>query len=122
MRELWAAEKATFDGRFVTFKDVYCLPQPVNKSVPIIVGGHSEAAARRAGRLGDGFFPYAREQLKLIAIAREAAEKAGRDPGKLEISTSLPSEIAELEALQRLGVHRVLVPLFPRARGRGWVD
>jgi len=116
MRELWAAEKATFDGRFVTFKDVYCRPQPVNKSVPIIVGGHSEAAARRAGRLGDGFFPYAREQAKLIAIAREAAEKAGRDPGKLEISTSLPSETAELEALQRLGVHRVLVSLLGGGR------
>ena len=116
MRELWAAEKAKFDGRFVTFKDVYCRPQPVKKFVPIIIGGHSEAAARRAGRLGDGFFPYTREQVKLIAMAREAAEKAGRDPDKLEITTSLPRETPELEALQRLGVRRVLVPLLGGGR------
>jgi probable F420-dependent oxidoreductase len=57
MRELWSADKPTFKGRFVAFEGAYCRPQPVNKSVPIIVGGHSEAAARRAGRLGDGFFP-----------------------------------------------------------------
>jgi len=132
MRELWAAEKATFNGRFVSFKEIYCRPQPLNKSVPIIVGGHSEAAARRAGRLGDGFFPYAREQVKLIAIAREEAGKAGRDLDKLEITTSYPSEIAELETLQSLGVRRVLVPLIgggrlkPPIRGpedlAGWTE
>jgi len=49
MRELWSADKPTFKGRFVAFEGAYCRPQPVNKSVPIIVGGHSEAAARRAG-------------------------------------------------------------------------
>jgi len=87
-----------------------------NKSVPIIVGGHSEAAARRAGRLGDRFFPYTREQVKLIAIARESAGRAGRDPNKLETTTSLPSDAAELEALQRLGVRRVLVPLIGGGR------
>jgi len=132
MRELWAAEKATFNGRFVSFKEIYCRPQPFNKSVPIIVGGHSEAAARRAGRLGDGFFPYAREQVKLITIAREEAGKAGRDSDKLEITTSLPSETAELETLQSLGVRRVLVPLIgggrlkPPIRGpedlAGWTE
>ena len=116
MRELWAAEKATFKGRFATFREVYCRPQPVNKSVPIIIGGHSEAAARRAGRLGDGFFPYSRQQAKLIAIARETAEKAGRDPDKLDITASLPSEAAEFEALQRLRVSRVLVPLLSGGR------
>ena len=57
MRELWGAEKPTFDGEFVSFKDAYCRPQPANGQVPIIVGGHSNAAARRVGRLGDGFFP-----------------------------------------------------------------
>ena len=90
MRELWSADKPTFKGRFVAFKEAYCRPQPVNKSVPIIVGGHSDAAARRAGRLGDGFFPASRAPAQLIALARKEAEAAGRDPDKLKITTSLP--------------------------------
>jgi len=116
LRELWSADKPTFEGRYVAFKEAYCRPQPVNKSVPIIVGGHSEAAARRAGRLGDGFFPYSREQDRLIAIARKAAQEAGRDPDKLEITMSLPSDLAELEGLRRLGVNRVLVPMIGGSR------
>jgi probable F420-dependent oxidoreductase len=110
MRELWSADKPTFKGRFVAFKDAYCRPQPVNKRVPIIVGGHSEAAARRAGRLGDGYFPARGAPADLIAIARKAAEAAGRDPEKLEITASMPDDAAELEAMARAGVSRVLVP------------
>jgi len=132
MRELWSADKPTFKGRFVAFEGAYCRPQPVNKSVPIIVGGHSEAAARRAGRLGDGFFPARGAPAQLIAIARKAAETAGRDPDKLEITASLPDDLAELDALRRLGVTRVLVPsaggagLQARIRGpedlASWAD
>src|SRR5262245_46956605 len=116
LRELWAAEKPTFSGRFVAFKDAYCRPQPVNKSVPIIIGGHSEAAARRAGRLGDGFFPYGREQTQLIAVARETARAAGRSPAKLEITASFPTDPAQLDALQRMGVSRVLIPTIGSTR------
>jgi probable F420-dependent oxidoreductase len=115
MRELWSADKPTFKGRFVAFKDAYCRPQPVNKSVPIIVGGHSDAAARRAGRLGDGFFPATRPTAQLIAIAHKAAEAAGRDPDKLEITVRMPDDLAELDTLRRLGVTRVLVPAIGRA-------
>ena len=78
LRELWSADKPTFKGRFVAFEGAYCRPQPVAKAVPIVVGGHSEAAARRAGRLGDGFFPARGAPPELIAIARQAAEAAGR--------------------------------------------
>ena len=110
LRELWAGDAPTFRGRYVAFAGAYCRPQPVNKSVPIIVGGHSEPAARRAGRLGDGFFPARGASAELIAIARQAAHTAGRDPAKLEITVSLPDDLAELETLRRLGVTRVLVP------------
>jgi probable F420-dependent oxidoreductase len=110
MRELWSADEPTFKGRFVSFKGAYCRPQPARKGVPIIVGGHSEAAARRAGRLGDGFFPARGAPAELIATARKAAETAGRDPAKLEVSVSMPDKVEELDALRRLGVSRVLVP------------
>jgi len=110
LRELWSVEEPTFKGRFVAFERAYCRPQPVNRSVPIIVGGHSPAAARRAGRLGDGFFPARDAPTDLIAIAREAAKSQGRDPDALEITTSMPKELDEVEALSRRGVRRLLVP------------
>jgi probable F420-dependent oxidoreductase len=110
MRELWSADTATFKGRFVAFENAYCRPQPLNKSVPIIIGGHSAAAARRAGRLGDGFFPARGVPIDLIEEARTAALAAGRDPGKLEITVGLPDDLAELDKLGELGVARVLVP------------
>jgi probable F420-dependent oxidoreductase len=110
MRELWSADKASFKGRFVAFENVYCRPQPILNSVPIIVGGHSEAAARRAGRLGDGFFPARGAPKQLIALARTTARLAGRDPDRLEITLSLPDDVGELDQLCHLGVTRVLVP------------
>ena len=110
LRELWAADAPTFKGRYVAFAGAYCRPQPVNKRVPIIVGGHSEPAARRAGRLGDGFFPARGAPHRLIDIARKTAQAAGRDPAKLEITVSLPDDLAELDELTRLGITRVLVP------------
>ncbi len=111
MRELWRAEKPTFQGKFVSFKDAYCRPQPVKGSVPIIVGGHSVAAAQRAGRLGDGYFPPRGADADLLAAARKAAADAGRDPAKLEITASLPASLDELPALAKAGVDRVLVPV-----------
>ncbi|MEY3362285.1 MAG: hypothetical protein RL531_2004, partial [Actinomycetota bacterium] len=56
MRALWTQDRASYSGRFTRFNDCIQRPQPAQGSVPIHIGGHSEAAARRAGRLGDGFF------------------------------------------------------------------
>lgn len=126
LRELWSADKPTFKGRFIKFEGAYCRPQPVNKSVPIIVGGHSAAAARRAGRLGDGFFPARGAPEELVAIARDAAEAAGRNPAELELTVSMPGDLSELEELRKMGVTRVLVPsgggVGMKARIRGPED
>jgi len=115
LRELWSSEKPTFSGEFIKFKDAYCRPQPVNGSVPLIVGGHSKAAARRAGRLGDGFFPARGSPKELFDIARAAAKEAGRDPDKLEFTVSLPDKLEDLPALAAMGVSRVMVPVSAMA-------
>src|SRR5439155_8392947 len=58
LRVLWRDAEPTFHGRFVDFERAKSYPKPVQAGgVPIAVGGHTEAAARRAGRLGDEFFP-----------------------------------------------------------------
>ena len=82
--------------------------------VPVIVGGHSRAAARRAGRIGDGFFPARELPEDLISLARETAESNDRDPDELEITVSYPASDDGLGALAALDVDRVLVPVSPQ--------
>jgi probable F420-dependent oxidoreductase len=111
MRALWSQECASFGGRFVSFREVYCRPRPAAGRIPIIVGGDTVAAARRAGRLGDGYFPARGAPAELFAEMRRAAEAAGRDPADVELTVSAPAEPGEIEALARLGVTRVAVPV-----------
>ena len=113
MRALWREERPSFSGEFIRFDGAYCRPQPVNGAVPIHVGGHTKAAARRAGRLGDGFFPARGNPADLVRLARDAASAAGRDADALEITLSCPEDLGELPAFAELGVHRVLVPVNP---------
>jgi alkanesulfonate monooxygenase SsuD/methylene tetrahydromethanopterin reductase-like flavin-dependent oxidoreductase (luciferase family) len=99
----------------VSFEDVYCNPRPPGGSIPIIVGGDTRAAARRAGRLGDGYFPARGNPTELYDEARRAAEAAGRDPASIEITCACPADPTEIEGLVRAGVRRVMVPVTPAA-------
>jgi probable F420-dependent oxidoreductase len=116
LRRLWLEEEATFNGEFVHLEAARCLPKPFGPSgIPIIVGGHSKAAAERAGRLGDGFFPAALPErvAELVPIMRQSAKRAGRDPDSIEITASAGSQI-DMDTLKRyadLGVARVLLSM-----------
>ena len=111
MRALWSQECATFKGRFISFDQVFCRPRPPERRIPIIVGGDTTAAARRAGRLGDGYFPARAPSAGLLDEMRRAAEAAGRDPKAIEITVAAPTEASEIEALGRQGIARVAVPV-----------
>jgi probable F420-dependent oxidoreductase len=115
MRVLWSQERASFQGRFVAFKDVFCRPLPPERRIPIIVGGDTRAAARRAGRLGDGYFPARPAPVELLDEMRRAAEAAGRNAADIELTVTAPPEPVEIENLARLGVARVAVPVSSAA-------
>jgi probable F420-dependent oxidoreductase len=88
LRTLWTsdAEYVSFKGRFYEFRDVDPRPHPAQRPVPILVGGHTPAAKRRAGRLGDGWISSNLEpdaQAAGMQDVRQAAVEAGRDPVKL---------------------------------------
>jgi probable F420-dependent oxidoreductase len=90
LRLLWREDEATFNGQHFSFERACSFPKPVQPGgIPIHVGGHSAAAARRAGRVGDGFHPLglAGEALaERVGQMREAALAAGRDPDALELT------------------------------------
>jgi len=111
MRALWSQECASFHGRFVNFDEVFCRPRPASGRIPVIVGGDTPAAARRAGRLGDGYFPARGAPGPLFDEMRRAAAVAGRNPADIELTVSAPAEAGEIEALAKLGVTRVAVPV-----------
>jgi probable F420-dependent oxidoreductase len=122
MRALWRDDGAGFAGEFVKFQGMNCNPKPPARAVPIIIGGHSEAAAKRAGRLGDGFFPSIGSQvdtLPLLDLVRRTAEAEGRDPAAIEMITGCPGALPgsgqdPLEAVAaraKLGVGQVVLPI-----------
>ncbi|UDY35321.1 LLM class F420-dependent oxidoreductase [Dermatobacter hominis] len=117
MRAVWADDHVDFHGEFASFTGASVNPKPAGDTVPITVGGHSPAAARRAGRLGDGFFPAKGDIPELVDIMRQAAADAGRDPSAITVSTGSAGVFgddpaAAVEELASQGVDRVIVPAF----------
>jgi probable F420-dependent oxidoreductase len=111
MRALWTQEVASFEGEFVHFEAVKCNPRPT-RSIPIHIGGHSTAAARRAGRFGDGFLPLGAdfdELARLRGVLEEAARAAGRDPGAIEITCIGPADRATAQGYADAGIDRLIV-------------
>jgi len=57
IRRLWLEDEVTFHGEFYRLDRITILPKPAQKPPPIWIGGKSDAATRRTGRLGDGWIP-----------------------------------------------------------------
>lgn len=118
MRALWSQEQPSYESSTTTFRNCFLRPQPPGGTIPVHVGGHSKAAAQRAGRIGDGFFPFGvtrDEMVSLMDIMRESAEEAGRDPATIEVTvqcnvTTGDEASAEAKTLERLGATRVIIP------------
>jgi len=122
-RACWTGRPEARDSEFYALPDdILCLPTPVHE-IPVLIGGHSTAALRRAGRIGSGWL--AQQSLSELAPAelassasemRAAAVEAGRDPAELQVvlriveTAGRSSELApRLPELVSAGVDEVIV-------------
>jgi probable F420-dependent oxidoreductase len=127
MKALWSEETPSFEGRFHRFPPLGFNPKPVQKPhPPILIGGDTKAALRRAAQIGDGWYGahHSVESVRpLLAELKQHCEAAGRDFSRFEITIGLsPGVRPDVDTARRLadvGVHRMIVfaPGFvPRSR------
>jgi probable F420-dependent oxidoreductase len=86
LRRLWTERSVTHDGAYEHVTGAGIAPLPVQRPIPVWIGGASEPAFRRAGRIADGWFPMVPPGSALDAaraVVEQAATEAGRDPATL---------------------------------------
>ena len=110
LRKLWADEAVNYDGTWHKITDAGLNPLPVNKSIPIWLGGMAPQVIDRVGRLADGWFPFANKDLaNQLEQVREVARRAGRDPESIGIECIVPTntDADRLKSLQEIGVSHI---------------
>ena len=88
LRLLWTQESVDFDGRYHRVTNAGINPLPVQRPIPIWLGGGEDRVIRRIGKMADGWFPQFQPDSagqEKIAEMREHATKAGRDPKAIGI-------------------------------------
>jgi probable F420-dependent oxidoreductase len=127
MRVIWRERRPAYRGRYVAFEGVQAHPQPVQQPLPpIVIGGHTPAAFRRAVEQGQGWYGFALDEdgtRRCLDGLREAAARYPRPAalGPLEVSVT-PRPTRGGEAMDRasadrfaaVGVHRLIL-MPPRA-------
>ena len=86
MRKLWTEQTVTYRGSYERVTGAGLAPLPVQRPIPVWFGASSARACRRAGRLGDGWFPMVGPGPKLEQALHEVAKaaiQAGRDPSQI---------------------------------------
>jgi len=92
MRRLWTEELVTFDGRWHTVTDAGINPLPIQRPIPIWLGGSADPVIERVATIADGWFPQIRPDDNLRAALdriRSLAVDAGRDPAAIGIQSSV---------------------------------
>ncbi|MBI4561061.1 MAG: LLM class F420-dependent oxidoreductase [Candidatus Rokubacteria bacterium] len=126
MRTCWSQERASYAGRFFRFDEIGCFPQPVRKSIPIWVGGHTSRALRRVAELGDGWhaaFPAPDKLASDLALLRDECRKVGRRFEDLAITlrvgVSIRSEKKPAERRPMTGMPEEIIGDIRRYRALG---
>ena len=124
LRRLWTEDLVTYSGRFHDLREVAVVPPPIQRPIPIWLGGGSDVVVRRAAEIADGWMPImapnAEAEAKLADL-RSRLIALGRDPdtfgleGWLRVNDPVPQVWGEAAAgWRRLGAQMVM--LYPMYR------
>ena len=124
MRALWNDENPGFEGRFLQFSRIDAHPRPTNPGgVPIHIGGHSEAALKRAAQRGQGWYGWMQDPEQTADHVRrlnELSEELGRanEMGELEITITPPARLTPdaVEQYAEAGANRLVSLATPNER------
>jgi probable F420-dependent oxidoreductase len=120
-KRLWTEDEVSHHGRFFNFDGVVFEPKPRQEPwPPILIGGESDAALRRAARHADGWIGMSHDfesGAGQIARLRELLTEAGRDHDPFQICLGGPVESqADVDRWEDLGVTRLIVSPWRRSR------
>lgn len=123
LRKYWTEPSFSFSGEFESVTGAGIAPPPVQRPIPIWLGAHSAPAFRRAGRLGDGWFPEMEPGPELDAarsIINSSAREANRDPalikmeGRLKWRESLQANLEAADQWDAVGASHLAVNTMRR--------
>ncbi|MDQ6946601.1 MAG: TIGR03619 family F420-dependent LLM class oxidoreductase, partial [Actinomycetota bacterium] len=115
MRTIWREDVASFQGEFVQFDGIRVNPKPMGgRTIPIVLGGNSDAALRRVAQWGDGWYGFnldgTAEVAQRVGYVKRWCREAGRDASDLHLAVSLqdphPRDIA---VLATLGINELVI-------------
>ena len=117
MKEIWTQEEAEFHGEFVNFDRIWSHPKPIQKPhSPILMGGDGPTTFDRVIEFCNGWIPIGglepADMVEKIAVLRQRAEVAGRDPKQVSVSIySAKPEQRTVEELEKAEVERLIFRL-----------
>lgn len=119
LRNLWTADKPSFQGKFINYGNIDAQPRPVQAGgPPVIIGGASPAAMRRTITHGNGWYGFALDvattakALQALELAQARFERP-TELGEIELSLTPPKPPTRtmMEDYAALGIHR-LIPML----------
>lgn len=120
MRTLWRDDVASFSGEFVSFDRVRVNPKPHGRSIPIVLGGNSDAALRHVAEWGDGWYGFNLADVEEAAFRasklRSLCREIGRDPTELRLAVSLQDPVpTDATRLADAGIDELVLVAGPPA-------
>ncbi len=118
MRALWNQDQPTFEGRFYQFSEIDAQPRPIQRGgPPIVVGGTSPGALRRAAKYGQGWYGFAMNVDQTASVVERLRDLDGGDQLEISVTPSMRVDAVAIDAFRGVGVDRI-ISLIPQDESR----